>query len=313
MKKGIEGTIVIKSDPSIAPELKRLLEAYGCGFHDGPYMFYRAVLEEDDSRAGLSFYTSGKIVIQGRGAAKKELLLAVTGVSQPDEIPAEKNKEKDFEERIGSDESGKGDYFGPLVVAAVHVDRVAVNRLRKAGIMDSKLMSARSIRRGAEEIGRICGRENFEIVTLMPHRYNELYPSFGNLNKMLAWMHARAIETLVTRKPCKLLVVDRFARGKTLSGALMMNGRKMRLVEIVRGERDIAVAAGSVLARDEFVKRLGELSEKAGIKLPRGATSVVDAGRRLIKIVGERNLGDFAKLHFRTTAMVRGGHSGNRM
>lgn len=294
-KKGKrQETLVFKLDSSLSGRLREVLSAMGCDFSDGPYMIYRAVA--DEPRAVLSYYSSGKVVIQGSPEGSRELALAVRGVTG-EASPGEER----FEPRIGSDESGKGDYFGPLVVAAAFVDASAAEKLALEGVRDSKQMTYGAIKTAAARIHRRCPTE---VVTVPPVRYNELYRDFGNLNKLLAWMHARAIENLAAKCPGKLLIVDRFARGNVLSSALMERGSAMKLVEIPHGERDIAVAAASVVARFEFVKNLAALSERAGFTLPKGATSVIGAGRRLVDDLGRDRLGEFAKLHFKTTRAV---------
>ncbi len=287
-------TIVFKLDTSLSGRLREILAAMGCEFSEGQHLLFRAVA--NGSSGTLSYYTSGKIVIQGSPEGLKELALAVRGVSG-EASPGKKQ----FEARIGSDESGKGDYFGPLVVAAAYVDSSTADKLILEGVSDSKKMTDRTVRTAAGLIRDCCP---VEVVAVSPARYNELYGKFKNLNEFLAWMHARAIENLAARCRSKLLVVDRFARGRVLSSALMERGSAMKLVEIPRGERDIAVAAASVVARFEFLRHLAVLSERAGFSLPKGATSVIEAGRKVVADLGREKLGEFAKLHFKTTRAV---------
>lgn len=207
---------------------------------------------------------------------------------------------------IGSDEAGKGDYFGPLVVAAVYADEVALERLPEAGVKDSKRVSSMKRLWELEKAAKqICPA--FEVVLISPARYNELLDKMGNLNRLLAWAHARAIENVLEKKPdCALAVTDQFGDEKYLEQSLMKRGRRIRLLQRVRAEDDPAVAAASTLARAAFVRSLKRLSAEAGVELPRGAAHVVSAGREIYERGGEELLRRVAKWHFKTTKQVVG-------
>ena len=207
---------------------------------------------------------------------------------------------------IGSDEAGKGDYFGPLVVAAVYADEVALERLPEAGVKDSKRVSSMKRLWELEKAAKqICPA--FEVVLISPARYNELLDKMGNLNRLLAWAHARAIENVLEKKPgCALAVTDQFGDEKYLEQSLMKRGRRIRLLQRVRAEDDPAVAAASTLARAAFVRSLERLSAEAGVELPRGAAHVVPAGREIYERGGEELLRRVAKWHFKTTKQVVG-------
>jgi len=205
---------------------------------------------------------------------------------------------------IGSDEAGKGDYFGPLVVAAAYADAVALIRLPQAGVKDSKrVTSLKRLWELDKAIKQICPVH--EIVVISPTRYNELMAAMKNLNRLLAWAHARAIENLLSKAPeCALAVTDQFGDERVLQQSLMKRGRRVVLQQQVRAEKDPAVAAASVLARAAFVRALERLSSEVGIELPRGATHVIPVGRRVYEKGGEELLGRVAKLHFKTTKKV---------
>lgn len=207
---------------------------------------------------------------------------------------------------IGSDEAGKGDYFGPLVVAAVYADEVALERLPEAGVKDSKRVSSMKRLWELEKAAKqICPA--FEVVLISPARYNELLDKMGNLNRLLAWAHARAIENVLEKKPdCALAVTDQFGDEKYLEQSLMKRGRRIRLLQRVRAEDDPAVAAASTLARAAFVRSLERLSAEAGVELPRGAAHVVPTGREIYERGGEELLRRVAKWHFKTTKQVVG-------
>lgn len=205
--------------------------------------------------------------------------------------------------RIGTDESGKGDYFGDLVVAGVYLDAAGEPIARELGVVDSKKLSDRKALALAAVIQRAFP---VEIVRISPATYNTLYEKMGNLNRLLAWAHARVIENLLPRTDAGLVVSDQFGDEAVLQQALMRAGRQARLLQIPRGERDLAVAAASIVARATFLRRLEELSREIGIPLPKGATQVVSAGRRVFQQGGLPLLRNVAKLHFSTTRQVIG-------
>jgi len=200
--------------------------------------------------------------------------------------------------RIGTDEAGKGDYFGDLVVAGVFLDAVGEQRARALGVKDSKKLSDARARALAREIQQAFPHN---IVRISPAKYNELYAKMGNLNHLLAWAHARVIENLLSRTGAILVISDQFGNAQVLENALMREGQSVRLVQLTQGERDLAVAAASVLARAAFLIHLAALTKEAGIPLPKGATHVLPAGREVYRKGGLELLGRVAKLHFRTT------------
>lgn len=225
---------------------------------------------------------------------------------------------------IGTDEAGKGDYFGPLVVAGVYVDAACREELSTSGIADGKTLSNRRIRDLAE---LMCSRYEQHIFVLekMPVLYNALYDDFRkrgqNLNHLLASLHAEAIHTLATQVGAKHVLVDRFSKNDLITGQLIerINDEPhaqysvgipkhaslgIEIIQVPKAERDIAVAAASILARDTFLRGMEALSEKYEMRLPRGAYQVIDTGRKFIRLHGSQALGDVAKLHFRLTDAV---------
>jgi len=205
--------------------------------------------------------------------------------------------------QIGIDESGKGDYFGPLVIAGVYVSSEQEEQLRDLGVRDSKAITDKKAAMLARQIRELCP---FTIVAIGPERYNSLHSSFKNLNKLLAWGHARAIENLLEKVSCDRVVADQFGDKRFLNNALMGKGRTVTLIQKPRAEEEIAVAAASVIARAEFLRRLQELSTRYGVSLPKGASDlVISAGKEFVKRHGTSELGQVAKLHFRTTERVK--------
>jgi ribonuclease HIII len=211
---------------------------------------------------------------------------------------------------IGVDESGKGDYFGPLVAAAVLVTPDSLLRLRPVMLRDSKELHAAAITKAAAQVREICA-ERFTVVTVLPERYNEFMSgsSFGNNSqRILAWMHARCIENLLEKHPkVHHAVCDKFANESVVDRALMTLGKTITVHQHVRAEADPAVAAAAILARDEFVRRMKQLEDKAGCRLPLGASDergIIAAGGHIMSNEGKDALGRYAKLHFRTTQQV---------
>jgi ribonuclease HIII len=206
--------------------------------------------------------------------------------------------------RIGTDESGKGDYFGSLVVAAVFVDHATEAALDDLCVRDSKRVSDGVASRLAAEIRRLCP---YEVVRISPPKYNELHAQMGNVNRLLAWAHARAIENLLNRQVCRLIISDQFGDEAYLRSALMAKGKQVELVQMPRAEADLAVAAASILARAVFLDSLKRLSDETGIRLPKGAAHVIEAAKEVVAQGGRNLLGQVAKLHFKTTQQVLGG------
>ena len=207
-------------------------------------------------------------------------------------------------ERIGIDESGKGDYLGPLVIAAVFVDATTQSELTLMNVRDSKKISDGRILDIAPDIRLICPRS---IIAIGPQRYNELYEKIRNLNCLLAWGHAKALETLLEKVSCGRAIADQFGNEQLILDALQKKGRTVTLEQRHKAESDLAVAAASILARAEFLFRLRYLSDEIGTMLPKGASPAVElAGRMIVKKHGEERLGSVAKLHFRTTQAVLG-------
>ncbi len=203
---------------------------------------------------------------------------------------------------IGTDESGKGDYFGPLVVGGVFLPDTQLSVLAELGVKDSKKFSDSRVGELADLIKK--GYKH-SIVVIGPEKYNELYSKLRNLNRILAWAHSRAIENILEEVRCTLAVTDQFGNKSYVLNALMKKGKTLELVQKPKAEEDLAVAAASILARSEFLRRLYFLSQDVGIDLPKGASSLVEeAGLRLIKTQGTKILDKVAKKHFKITHRI---------
>jgi ribonuclease HIII len=209
---------------------------------------------------------------------------------------------------IGTDESGKGDFFGPLVCAGVYVDTTSAAVLSGMGVRDSKRLSDRRCRELADTIKATC-HQHYSVVEINPARYNDLYEQFRregkNLNTLLAWAHARVLENLLAQVDCQRAITDQFADPRYVESKLQARGKKIELIQMPRAEVHVGVAAASILARARFLERLDALSAQCGMTLPKGASQlVIQAGRTLVQQCGEGALRQVAKLHFKTTAQV---------
>lgn len=205
-------------------------------------------------------------------------------------------------ERIGIDESGKGDYFGPLVIAAVFVDQTTQRELALMQVRDSKKISDGRILEMAPDIRQICPHS---LIAIGPQKYNELYAKIKNLNRLLAWGHARALENVLQQVECGLAISDQFGDEQLILNALQEKGKQITLEQRPKAESDLAVAAASIVARAEFLIRLRRLSEEVGTTLPKGASATVElAAKMVVKKHGQERLATVAKLHFKTTQAV---------
>jgi len=292
--------LVLRFDPARAAELRSVLAKGSFRLGERPH----AVVFARREGVTLTAYASGKLLLTGPQAAEFAGVLAGLGLAREEAAPPPAAP-ADFAPHAGSDESGKGDYFGPLCVATVHVpDAATAKVLVDAGVRDSKTVGLRDAGPLASLVRARCPHAT---VVLPPRAYNDLYERVGNLNALLAWAHARAIEDLLAEVGPVPVVVDQFARG-VLPRHLMEKGRRAHVTEVVRGEADVAVAAASLVARAEFLAGMAALEARVGHPLPRGAgPAVAPAARRVVAERGAGFLREVAKLHFATTAGVLGG------
>jgi ribonuclease HIII len=289
-----------------AEKLRKLLIDQNFEFISRPYMLFFA----QKGKLSIAVYEKGpKVVIQGKETedfVKYELEPKVTGEAR---LGYEEVLQPTmFEPHFGVDESGKGDFFGPLVVAGVFVDSPTAKQLLALGVMDSKRISSdRRIEQLAEAIRSVPGVES-NVVLIGPEKYNDLYLRFANLNDLLGWGHARVIENLLALRPdCPRALSDKFANERVVRQALLTAGRKITVEQRTKAESDIAVAGASILARDKFVRWLDRKSKELGIKLPKGVSGEVkSAAKELVSRHGPEALRKVAKMHFRTADEVLG-------
>lgn len=291
----MKASFVTTIDLKLADKLRGDLTAQGFELSKPPYTLFAA------KKSGISctLYTSGKLMVQGKG--KEEFIqfylepeiLGNLSYSYPE-------AEADLTPHIGGDEAGKGDFFGPLCIAAVYSNDIPA--LIKMGAQDSKKMGDKNIHALAKKIKAACPHA---IVRISPLKYNELYEKFHNLNHLLAWAHATAIAELVAKTGCDTVLIDQFANESLVKNALKQKQVAVKLTQRPRAEEDPVVAAASILARDAFVEGIDALGKALDFTLPKGASNlVVQAGRTLVSKHGEGILNTVAKLHFKTKDLI---------
>ncbi len=292
--------------PEQATRLRTLLAEAGWTFETKPYCLYAATR----GKVNVLVYEKGpKVLVQG-----KETEDFVTNILEPQVLGVaelgyeEVHHPEMFQPHIGVDESGKGDFFGPLVIAGVYVDRQVVHALRELGAVDSKRISSDEKIFKLADLIRSVPRLRWQVIQISPARYNELYEKFGNLNRLLAWGHAKVIETLLEKEPtCPLAISDQFANPAVLERALQAKGRAIQLIQRTKAESDPAVAAASILAREGFVKWLSQTAQTQGIELPKGVSAAVKTNAaRIFQRDGIDGLRQVAKMHFKTAQEVMG-------
>ncbi|HKL20971.1 MAG TPA: ribonuclease HIII, partial [Tichowtungia sp.] len=207
----------------------------------------------------------------------------------------------------GIDESGKGDLFGPLVISAVYTDAETVNTLKEIGARDSKRISSDrvALRLASDIRKKLEGK--YTLVTLGPEAYNRMYASMRNVNRVLAWGHARAIENLLEKVPdCPRALSDKFGPTHRIESALMKHGKKIKMDQRTKAESDPAVAAASILARAGFLNGLRKIEKETGVEtIPKGCSAKVkQIAAELVADQGPGILNRTCKLHFKTTEEV---------
>ena len=295
--------------PAQAEELRKLLESRGWEFANLPYARFKA----SGDHVAVVAYESGKLVVQGKGMEEFVLYTLEPQILHTFEYRTAEAAEiataaEEIQFHGGIDESGKGDFFGPLIIAGVAVNAETGKKLRDLGVCDSKqIHSDAKILKLAAGIKQIAPGA-FTTVTLLPETYNRLYAKIGNLNRLLAWGHARVIENLLELQPgCPRMLSDKFGDERLIRNALMERGRQITLDQQVRAESDVAVAAASILAREGFINGMKKLSDLAGVTLPRGAGANVKAlAMELFREKGADLFRSCAKLHFKTWHEISG-------
>lgn len=285
-----------------AEKLRLILLGEGYKFEPKPYTLYYAVKD----KLNVAVYEKGpKVVLQGKGTQDfvtfrlEPEILGEAKIGYEDVVNPEM-----FAPHFGIDESGKGDFFGPLVIAGCYTDRGIARKLMDAGIQDSKKIGSDKRIRDLARIIKTTQGAVHDVVVLGPEAYNRLYKKIGNLNRLLAWGHARVIENLLERRPdCPRALSDQFANPALIKRALLEKGRAIQLDQRTKAESDVAVAAASILAREAFIDWMHAKGREMQVDMPRGASALVkQVGRGLIAKHGQEVLCRLAKTHFKTAS-----------
>ncbi len=255
----------------------------------------------------INLYTSGKCLVQGRGAQDfvifylEPLVLGSASVGYEEVLHPEA-----VAPHMGIDESGKGDFFGPLVACAAYVNPDLAKTMQEIGVKDCKQLADKQVLAIGSRLRDLLGRNRYAMVAIGAEAYNRLYAKFRNVNSLLAWAHARCIENLLeTVADCPRAVADQFGSEQVIKRALMKKGRSIILEQRHKAESDIAVAAASVLAREAFLRSLLRMSGELGVPVPKGASEQVRAAAvELVRKHGPEALLRACKCHFRTTDQV---------
>lgn len=287
-------TVLVKQiDVSLKKKLLKDLESQGFEIKQPPHTFFQGAKKG----VSVTFYTSGKLVVQGSSSEE-----FIQFYLEPEILGTFDHgydlEGEDLTPRIGVDESGKGDFFGPLCIAGVYAGPKELEILKKIGVRDSKTLTAPTIMKMAQSIRAAVPHH---IVRINPLKYNTLYSQFANLNLLLAWGHATVIEALSQETGCKRALIDQFTHLPLVENALKKKSLVLEFSKKTKGESDPVVAAASILARAAFVDGLDKLSKTIGLELPKGASKqVVQAGQKLLREKGQPFLKEVAKLHFKT-------------
>lgn len=234
--------------------------------------------------------------------AKPVKIASPTHAFQDDDDTLSETPDTDPAELIGVDESGKGDYFGPLCIAAVHTDAKKSIQLRKWGVNDSKKITDEKILELAPKIKSLC---HHTVVTMGNESYNEIYEQFQNLNHILAWGHAKSMEGVLKQVKCPYALSDQFGRKSLVENALRAKGIKLTLFQRHRAEDNVAVAAASILAREAYITQLEKMENSFQMRLPKGCSkNTLKSAIIFAQKIGREQLSNVAKMHFVVTKHV---------
>ena len=280
-------------DLKLAKKLQDDLTDQGFGISKPPYTVFSA------KKKGVSctLYESGKLTVQG-----KEKDAFIEFYLEPEILQAfhfsHPTAHLDLTPRIGMDEAGKGDFFGPLCVASLYADEEGIRALSEIGVCDSKRLSDDSILKIAK---KLRASYSYTVIRLFPKKYNELYQKFKNLNRLLGWAHAAALGEMIQKTGCRFAILDQFAEKHLMEQTLKQKKIEANLQQKIRGEEDLVVAAASILARAAFLEGMEALSQEHGMVLPKGASSqVISAAKKLVAQFSSDILDKVAKTHFKT-------------
>jgi len=308
------GEYSIKLDPCLWVHYKDVLSSGEKGELSSPQYTYFSFKNKDWK---FTFYKSGKILVQGKtpeyimnkyfnsscessAPPGADIIkpMTIAGESAFSACAAELPGELAPYPHTGSDESGKGDFFGPLCIAGCYLTEEAAKELKAMGVTDSKKLDDKKILKLEEEIRKMA---NISYIVIRNQRYNELYAKYKNLNRLLAMGHTTVLEDLINKTNTKNAVIDKFANEKVIISSLKEKGKKINIIQMTKAECDTAVAAASIVARAAYVKKMDEMNVKYNFEFPKGAgDNVLIAGKKFVQKFGKNELINVSKIHFRT-------------
>jgi ribonuclease HIII len=295
----------------IQESAKKIVESYSAILKERSFLVsapllnsynYEIRVQNETGKLKILVYfgkSGNKTVIQGN--KDSQLYIDIINLLLSKKMDVADNEFPEPLHYIGTDESGKGDYFGPLVVAGVIVNSETSVLLKKIGVKDSKLLGDDVIKKLSVKIKNIVDSK-FNIIVITPKTYNSLHAKMNNVNKILGWSHAKVIENLLANDDVNDAICDKFGNERLIKDSLQEKGKKINLKQFTKAEKYTAVAAASILARNRFNEWFDEQSEKNNLILPKGASKIVDNALKDIKEkYGVGILNDIAKVHFKTT------------
>ncbi len=244
-------------------------------------------------------YKSGKFLIQGKTSEK--LYKQIGGTVKSD-------SPDNFVPHIGSDEVGKGDYFGPMVVASCYVCEKDLARLKSLGVTDSKKMTDIKMSKLFIELSKII---EHEYVVISPGEYDQQIKSTRNVAVLLARAHSKVLKSLAdkisnSKKEIGKIVIDQFSQSKArLLNELDPSLKKYEIEQKHHGESDIAVACASVFARAIFLDEWQKMEESYKFSFPKGASDIIGQAQVFVDQFGFDELKKVAKVSFKTTKSLR--------
>lgn len=258
------------------------------------------IVTDGSCEVPLNIYTTGKLVVGGKASPLRSQLQE-WAASQGAGGPAKPGRV--LAAHIGVDESGKGDVFGPLVVAGAVVQPEQSSLLQSQEIRDSKTLTSSRIHEVAAWLENRCP---LEVLVLAPLEFNQRYVEMGNLDLLLGWGHAQVIQRLYARTGVTTALSDQFSHKRPIQQALAAANCPVVLEERPHAESDLAVAAASIVARAAFERSFGELRRKSGLDLPFGASDprIPDVLQAIFERWGEEGLRRSTKLNFKPVKAV---------
>lgn len=288
-------------------KLGKLLASRG-GWERFDVAYARFAFRNEAAKVNVTGYESKKVVVAGKGTEEFVTMVLEPEITGAAKLGYDEVLHPDwFEDHAGCDESGKGDFFGPLIAATVIGSKSMIEKWRAAGAQDSKKMTESRIL----ELDRVI-RETPGVVIKLIHardmrQYNSLMGTrFRSQNQILAFQHARALQEALAERKVAWGLLDQFTEDPLVQRELTklgVSGFELRMR--TKAEEDPVVAAASIVARAEYVRQMVALSRRFGDKLQKGASAAVKVqAHEIIRRFGADALRDFAKLHFRTAYEV---------